>query len=732
MKVSNECRICKKKNNLKSVINLGNQKNTSIFPKYSDLNNVEIYPINLLLCNDCGLVQLEQVTPPDLMYKSGNYGYKSSISNTMKNHLKKYHEEILSKKQLTSNSIVLDIGSNDATFLHYYNNDIRRIGVDPTGNQFKEFYSDLELSPDYFTKDSFVKNFGNIKCDIVTSICMFYDLPDPVQFAKDIYDILEDDGIWTCEQSYLLTMLKTNSIDTICHEHLEYYALTQIVEIAKRANLKIIDIKFNDSNGGSFRIYFSKKNSMNYNECTELINKIILQELEYDIKNPETYNNFVKTCDKQLNKLKEFLKIIKQNNKNAYILGASTKGNCVLQYCNITENETKYAVERNPNKIGYCTSTGIEIISEETMRENPPDFLIVLPWHFKNEIIERESEFLNNGGQFIFYFPTFEIISKKQKTLITGCDGFIGNYVKKEFIDHNLYGIVKTQKDNENNIIKDYFDVNDYNKLQQFIEIINPDNIIHLASISSSIDAYKEPFKTLQNNGMLCAKLCEIIYNFNKNIRLFNASSSEIYKGHIDYDVDEQNEESINNTYHLHPYSIAKIMSQKIIQFYRTEHNVNFSNGIIFTTQSKEKSNKFLLNKISNHIKKWNNNEKNILNIGSIDSYRNIIHPYDVATAIKTILEQDNGSDYLICNYNSHKISDLIKQLYENANIKLVNGVKSNVLYENNTTKEVICINSSHSGLDTKSINIKGYPYRLKELNWEIKYSIDDILKELL
>ena len=121
---------------------------------------------------------------------------------------------------------------------------------------------------------------------------MFYDLPDPVQFAKDIYSVLDQDGIWTCEQSYLLTMIRTNSIDTICHEHLEYYALKQVKEIADRANFKIIDVKFNDSNGGSFRVYFAKKDSM-YDEAIELIEETLKQENEFGIHSDELYVNFM-------------------------------------------------------------------------------------------------------------------------------------------------------------------------------------------------------------------------------------------------------------------------------------------------------------------------------------------------------------------------------------------------------------------------------------------------------
>ena len=304
-----KCRICENKN-LINVISLGDQKITSIFNKYKKHHEIKSYPLNLCMCENCGLIQLEETTPADDMYKNNGYGYLSGISNTMRNHLKQYNNEILEKIKLNDRDIVIDIGSNDGTFLHYYDDNVRRIGIDPTGNQFKNFYHDLELLPDYFNKENVIKKFGNIKSKIVTSICMFYDLPEPVQFAKDIYDILDDDGIWTCEQSYLLDMLKTNSLDTICHEHLEYYALTQIIEIANRSNFKIIDIKFNSSNGGSFRIYFAKQISKLYTECNELINKILEEENKYNIKDKQTYIDFVKNCDVELKKLTDFIECI--------------------------------------------------------------------------------------------------------------------------------------------------------------------------------------------------------------------------------------------------------------------------------------------------------------------------------------------------------------------------------------------------------------------------------------
>ena len=227
------CRICKSVE-LIDVISLGEQSITSRFPNYGDFSTPTT-PIHLCMCQECGLIQLRETTNSSELYEY-EYGYRSGISNTMKTHLKEYQEEILSKVHLTSGDVIIDIGSNDSTMLQYYSSEIRRIGVDPTGKQFQEYYGDVELLPDYFNYANVIGRFGEIRCKLVSSISMFYDLPDPVQFAKDIHSILHEDGIWTCEQSYILSMIDTNSIDTICHEHLEYYALHQVKDIADRAD----------------------------------------------------------------------------------------------------------------------------------------------------------------------------------------------------------------------------------------------------------------------------------------------------------------------------------------------------------------------------------------------------------------------------------------------------------------------------------------------------------------
>ena len=717
------CRICKD-DKLVDVISLGEQFITSRFPKYGDFSTPKT-KITLCMCKTCGLIQLRETTDSSELYEY-EYGYRSGISNTMRDHLKKYQEEIVSKVQLEIGDIIVDIGSNDSTMLQYYSSDLRRIGVDPTGKQFQQYYGEVELLSTYFNYENFLNNFGKIKCKIISSISMFYDLPDPVQFAKDIHSVLEDDGIWTCEQSYLLTMLKLNSIDTICHEHLEYYALHQIKNIADRANFKIIDVLFNDCNGGSFRIYFAKCDSMLHKENTELINKILLNESEVGIMNEQLYKNFMKNCDIQVKYLKDFIETVNKNNKKVYIYGASTKGNCLLQYAKLNESHIKYAVERNPKKIGKMTITGTEIISEETMRDNPPDYLLVLPWHFRNEIMSRETSFSSAGGQFIFPFPHFEIIGSKPKLLITGCDGMIAHYVKEKFNDYNLYGIARSIFNCEKNITKFYFDMNDNIQLEDSLHIIKPDFIVHLASISSSQYSIKNPIKTLQCNGLITAQLCDFIHRNGWTTKLFNASSSEIYKGHNDYEVQEDD----RNMFHLHPYSIAKTIGHSMIEFYRNAYNLPFSNGTIFTTESPLKRPEFLLNKIAAHIKEWKNGNKTQLIVGNLDSYRNILHASDVANAIYTIISQEKGETYLICNEESYKVYDLVNRLYSSAGIALEQ--KDNVLYEQDSGLPVLVIEDKKIGFDSTPTNIRGNPKKLKELGWTPTVTINNILEELL
>ena len=236
-----ECRICGC-NDINVVIALGEQFIASRFPNYGDFSTPKV-EISLCVCKNknCGLLQLYETVNQSELYEY-EYGYRSGINNSMRQHLKNYKDEIEKHVELNDGDYILDIGSNDSTMLSFYSENYNRIGIDPTGKQFEEYYKNIELIPTYFSKEVFKNKYGNNKCKIISSISMFYDLPKPVEFAKDIYECLHEDGIWTCEQSYLLTMIERNSIDTICHEHLEYYCLKQIKYIADLAGFKIINV----------------------------------------------------------------------------------------------------------------------------------------------------------------------------------------------------------------------------------------------------------------------------------------------------------------------------------------------------------------------------------------------------------------------------------------------------------------------------------------------------------
>jgi len=334
------------------------------------------------------------------------YGYRSGISATMRAHLREYNDEIMLLATPENGDAVLDIGSNDATFLKMYPNTLTRVGCDPTGKQFSAEYDGLTLVPTYFSKEV-IAPLG-LTFAVVSSISMFYDLPDPVRFACDIHSVLSPEGLWTFEQSYIKTMLERNSFDTICHEHVEYYGVRQIKHILDLAGFKIVRVSLNDCNGGSTRFFAAKKESR-WVEDARTVQTLL--DGEAHLADPKTYGSFMDRCDGEISKLQKHL----NTGASTYIYGASTKGNCLLQYAGIGPDRVKYAVERNLQKVGCTTSTGIEIISEETMRTSPPEYLLVLPWHFKQEIIDRESEFLKAGGKLIFPLPTFEIIGYSAK-----------------------------------------------------------------------------------------------------------------------------------------------------------------------------------------------------------------------------------------------------------------------------------------------------------------------------
>ena len=403
-----KCRSCNS-NKLQKLFSLGNQSFTGIFPKNKN-QKVPRGKLILVICSSCKLVQLSENFNSKKMY-GNNYGYRTGLNLSMVNHIKGKINFLKKKFRIAKDDIVIDIGANDGTLLSFLDSKKNKlIAVDPTIKKFNKFYKkNIIKVPNFFSFRSVEKYLKNKKAKLITSIAMFYDLPDPVFFAKQIYKTLADEGIWHFEQSYSGYMLKNLSYDTICHEHLEYYSLYSIKNILDSVNLKIIDISFNNINGGSFALTVAKKNSKYFEN--KKIYKILRDEKNKKINSAYIYKKFYKRINKEKDKMISFLKKIKLQRKTVIGYGASTKGNVLLQYCNIKNKNMKYICDVNKDKDGcYTPGTKIKIISEEKAKQLNPDYFFVLPWHFRNFILNKENKTIKSGTKFIFPLPKFQVI----------------------------------------------------------------------------------------------------------------------------------------------------------------------------------------------------------------------------------------------------------------------------------------------------------------------------------
>ena len=402
-----QCRVSGSRN-LIPVLHLGEQELTGVFPPPGEA--VTRGPLELVWCPDSGLLQLGHSFDPQEMYGE-NYGYRSGLNASMVRHLTQKIGVLEKLADLKPGDVVLDIGSNDCTSLKAYATPgLRRIGIDPTGLKFRQFYpDDVALAPEFFSAAAF-NRLSDRRARIVTSIAMFYDLDDPIAFARDIAQVLAPDGLWHFEQSYMPSMLRTTSYDTICHEHLEYYSLEVVQKILDAADLKLVDVQMNGVNGGSFAVTAAHKASPVASNRA-VIDWLLGQEDRMGLHTVRPFREFEDRVFRHREDLMRLLKGLEADGKKVLGYGASTKGNVVLQFCGVTTKELAAIAEVNPEKFGRVTpGTHIPIVSEAEAKAMKPDYFLVLPWHFKEGILQREQAFAAQGGKFIFPFPEIEII----------------------------------------------------------------------------------------------------------------------------------------------------------------------------------------------------------------------------------------------------------------------------------------------------------------------------------
>tara|TARA_X000000950_G_scaffold190597_1_gene230227 strand:- start:65 stop:1282 length:1218 start_codon:yes stop_codon:yes gene_type:complete len=405
MKISN-CRNCGKKNLIK-LFTLGNQYFTGKFIKYGD--KVKKAPINLSICKKCKLVQLKDRYNLKYMY-GPDYGYRTGINKTMSLHVKKITKILSKKVNLKKNDFVLDIASNDGTLLNYYNRNIKTFGIDPVLDKYKLYYKNIDYKKNDFFNKNAIKSKTKNKFKIITALSVFYDLNNPNKFLKDVHDILDENGLFLLEFADLASLIKLNMFDTICHEHAEYYSTKVLTKMFEKNDLRLLQINKNDINGASKQFLLSKKNSKFKSNNKNIIN-ILKEEKLLKLDDPKMYSKFFTKIKKIGKELKTFLDRQIKKNKVIHGYGASTKGNTLLQFFKIGQRQISFISDRNPDKYGLKTpGTNITIISEKKSRSLKPDFYLVLPWHFKKEILKREIKIRKKGTRFIFPLPKLTII----------------------------------------------------------------------------------------------------------------------------------------------------------------------------------------------------------------------------------------------------------------------------------------------------------------------------------
>ena len=416
-KLIGKCRICGNKD-LTEVLNFGEQYLASAFVKSNEGNDsakIKI-PLTVVLCDKskdpsaCGLVQLRETAERDLMYRS--YFYRSGTNPMMREALKNIVAELSLRVALEKGDSVLDIGCNDGTMLSYFPDFTQRIGIDPAKNiDRSNLDGAIKVAADYFSKAKALELSGGKLFKAVTSIAMFYDLDDPNAFVSEVESVLAPDGVWCIQLSYLPTSLKTLNFYDVCHEHLEYYTLRVLENLLARHNLRIFDAELNDVNGGSLRVFITKNNAPR--PVSEKLQELYREEDGLNLSESAPYREFSKKIDDLKKIVLSYIAEERKRGGTVVGLGASTKCNVLLQFFGIDKQMIPYLSERNPEKVGLRTlGTDIELISEEHARQLRPGVMPVMIWFFKDELLKREKEYLDQGGTLLFPMPYPHVVTK--------------------------------------------------------------------------------------------------------------------------------------------------------------------------------------------------------------------------------------------------------------------------------------------------------------------------------
>jgi C-methyltransferase C-terminal domain/Putative zinc binding domain/Methyltransferase domain len=411
------CRVCGSRE-LTPVLDLGEHCIAGAFAEPGGETPVQrAIPLELVRCDmtrdedACGLVQIRHTVPGSILYRS--YWYRSGVNRTMTANLHGIARAAEEFAGLEAGDLVVDIGCNDGTLLDgYQTDDLRYLGFDPSDVARYAVEKGYDVVRDFFGAEAQRQRYPDRKAQVITSIAMFYDLEDPLEFVRDVSFGLAEDGVWMMELHYLLAMLEANSFDAVVHEHLEYYSLAVIERLLAEADLEVIRAELNEMNGGSIRLFIAHagRRIASPDQVAQL-QAIRVREFEVGLDSAAPYERFTANCHRVRDELRALCERLTSDSKQIHVYGASTKGNTILQFAGLDSSLLPYAADRNPDKWGSATiRTNIPIISEEESRRMRPEYYLVLPWHFLDEFVEREREYLAGGGRFIVPLPEVRVI----------------------------------------------------------------------------------------------------------------------------------------------------------------------------------------------------------------------------------------------------------------------------------------------------------------------------------
>lgn len=395
------CRACG--HATEEVLDLG----AHYLPDFTDPGTLRgrAYPLRLMLCPACTLLQLAETTPREALYHE-RYGFKSGVNEAVRRDLADVVRYALAARPDPRSW--LDIACNDGTLLSSVPPHVHREGIDPLAQLAAEagLHADTIIS-DYFWP-GYYDGAGGAPFDVITSVSMFYDLDDPGQFAEDVASVLAPGGAWVIQQNYAGHMLERNAVDNVCHEHVTYFTVTALDRLLRLRGLEVNDVAYSDVNGGCIRTLVTRARER---AVAPSVGEALEREAASGLGDPATWRKWGGEVLAELAKTRRLLEDAKAAGERVMVYGASTRGGTILQAIGAGPALVEAAVERQPAKVGkVMAAAGLPIISEEEMRANPPEWLLISPWFFRDVFLEREAEFLRNGGRMLFPLPRFEVV----------------------------------------------------------------------------------------------------------------------------------------------------------------------------------------------------------------------------------------------------------------------------------------------------------------------------------